>query len=83
MRSGKVARALSSKIRSASLLADMPLWHCDIGSHVRAKAAYDRPASAVGHCDICATANAVSDAVRGLASRLPLGPPKILANHGQ
>jgi hypothetical protein len=65
MRSGKVARALSSKIRSASLLADMPLWHYDIGSHVRAKAAYDRPASAVSHCDICATANAASDAVRG------------------
>jgi hypothetical protein len=42
MRSGKVARALSSKIPSASLLADMPLWHCDIGSHVKAKAAHDR-----------------------------------------
>jgi hypothetical protein len=33
-------------------------------------------ASAVGHCDICATANAVSDAVPGLASRLPLGTTK-------
>jgi hypothetical protein len=30
------------------LLADMPLWHGDIGSHMRAKAAYNKPASFIG-----------------------------------
>jgi hypothetical protein len=42
----------------------------------------ERLRSVVGHSDSCATANAVSGAVRGLASRLPLGPPKMLAIHG-